>query len=204
VRVAIVGAGGHGKVVADALLAGPGHELSGFLDDDPSRQRTTIWGYPVLGSVATWSRHGVEGLALGIGDNAKRKALFLRLRQDGAHLIGVRHPSVTLGRGSAIGAGTAVLARCVVNADALVGENVILNTACTVDHDCVIGAHAHLAPGVHLAGDVRIGEGTFVGIGAVVLPGVTVGAWSTIGAGAVVVRDVVDGATVTGVPGRER
>ena len=34
-RFAIVGAGGHAKVVVDALLAS-GHEVSGFYDDNPA------------------------------------------------------------------------------------------------------------------------------------------------------------------------
>jgi sugar O-acyltransferase (sialic acid O-acetyltransferase NeuD family) len=200
-RVAIVGAGGHGKVVADALLAAAAHELVGFLDDDARRRAEPIWEYRVLGNTASWSQLGVEGVLLGVGDNAARQALYDRLCESGANIEGVIHPRATLGRSVSVGRGVAVMAGCVINADTTIGDSVILNTASTVDHDCHVGSHVHLAPGVHLAGGVRVGEGALLGLGAVVLPGVSIGAWAVIGAGAVVLSDVPDGATVVGVPG---
>jgi sugar O-acyltransferase (sialic acid O-acetyltransferase NeuD family) len=204
VRVAVAGAGGHGRVVADAILASGELDLRGFLDDNPAIHATSVWDYPVLGYTASWAHQEIEGLILGVGDNARRRALYDQFRSSGARVLSITHPRATVGRGVSIGRGAVVLAQCVINADSVIGENVILNTASTVDHDCYLEPHAHLAPGVHLAGGVRIGEGAFLGIGAVVLPGVSIGAWATIGAGAVVLRDVEAHATVMGVPARSR
>jgi sugar O-acyltransferase (sialic acid O-acetyltransferase NeuD family) len=202
-RVAIAGAGGHAKVVGDALLAADRDALAGFLDDDPRQQGGQVLGYPVLGAIATWSRHRVDGLVVAVGDNRRRKALYEHLTEQGAVLINVLHPRAVIGRGVALGRGIVAFANVVINADSAIGDDVILNTACTVDHDCLVDAHAHLAPGVRLAGAVHIGEGVFLGVGAVVIPGVSVGAWATVGAGAVVIRHVRPGATVVGVPARE-
>ncbi len=201
--VAIAGAGGHAKVVGDALLAAGQAELVGFLDDDPHRHGATILGYPVLGPIADWARFGIDGVVVAVGDNRRRKALFDMLEAAGATLVSVLHPRCVLARCVSVGRGTVAFANVVVNADSVVGHDAILNTGCSVDHDGEIAPHAHLAPGVRLAGGVRIGEGAFLGIGAVALPGVAVGAWATVGAGAVVTGDVRPGATVVGVPARE-
>ena len=202
-RIAIAGAGGHAKVVGDAVLAGAGTELVGFLDDDQSRQGEQVFGYPVLGTIASWPRHRVDGLVVAVGDNQRRKALYEELVADGAMLVSVLHPRAVIGAGVDIGRGVVAFANAVVNPDSVIGDNAILNTACTVDHDCRIGPHAHLAPGVRLAGGVRVGEGALLGVGAIALPGVSIGAWARVGAGAVLIDHVRAGATVVGVPARE-
>jgi sugar O-acyltransferase (sialic acid O-acetyltransferase NeuD family) len=202
-RVAIAGAGGHAKVVGDALLAAGDAQLVSFLDDDPRLYGTELLGYPVRGPIADWPQLAVDAIVVAIGDNRRRKTLFDALVAGGASPLSVVHPRCVLGKGTRIGRGTVVFANVCVNVDSIVGDDVILNTGCSVDHDCQIASHVHLAPGVRLAGSVRIGEGAFLGIGAVALPGVVIGAWSTVGAGAVVLGDVPEGATVVGVPARE-
>jgi len=200
-RIAVVGSGGHAKVVADAVLA-QGHELFGFFDEDASRWSETVLGYPILGSIKGWQHHSIDALVVGIGDNLARKVVFNQLKIAGAKLTTLVHPRATLGKGVALGEGVVVLTNVVVNSDSQIEPNCILNTACTVDHDCVVGAHAHLAPGVNITGRVRLGEGTFVGTGAKIIPGIRVGDWAIVGAGAVVIRNVDGGAKVVGVPAK--
>ena len=201
-RVAVVGAGGHGKVVADALLVAGQSEFVGFLDDDEASWGSTVLGFPVRGPVVKWSARAADGLALGVGNNSRRCRVFQQLVASGVSLITVVHPRAVMGRGVRLGQGVVALANVVVNCDSLIGDNVILNTACSIDHDNAVAAHAHLAPGARTAGGVRIGEGAFVGMGAVILPNVSIGDWAIVAAGAVVTRDVKDGATVVGVPAR--
>jgi sugar O-acyltransferase (sialic acid O-acetyltransferase NeuD family) len=201
-RIGILGAGGHAKVVADAILADGTHHLAGFFDDDPRRQGRTCFGVPVLGPIDAWRNHSIDGLVIGIGDNLNRKLQYDRLTAAGAHLITVVHPTATLGRGVTLGSGTVAFAGVVVNCDTAVGPNNILNTSCLVDHDCITGAHTHVAPGANLAGQVRLGEGVFVGLGAKLIPGLVVEDWSIVGAGAVVIRDITNNSKVAGVPAR--
>ena len=205
-RVVIVGAGGHGQVVADIFAvskdAKAATEVVGYVDDRSSLLDTTFMGVPVLGSLALLDQIDFDALVVAVGDNETRAALTRSLESGGAEFAVARHPSAILARGVTLGDGSMVCAGVIVNTGSRVGCGVILNTGCTVDHHTAIGDFAHIAPGVHMGGEVEIGERAFVGIGAVVLPRVRLGAGSTVGAGAVVTRDVPAGATVTGVPAR--
>lgn len=53
-----------------------------------------------------------------------------------------------------------------------------------------------------MAGHVEVGEGSHIGIGVSIIQGIKIGKWCTIGAGAVIIKDVPDGATVVGNPGK--
>ena len=201
-RIAIIGAGGHAKVIADAILASGSDQLLGFFDDNPVLWRNTIFGFPISGPITGWQNHSVDSLILAIGNNAARKKVFDQFKNIGAKFATVVHPRATLAKGVVLGEGVVIFANVVVNSDARIGPDCILNTACTVDHDCIIGAHAHLAPGVSVAGDVRVGEGVFAGIGTKIIPGISIGDWAVVGAGAVVTRDVEATAKVVGVPAK--
>lgn len=206
-RVLIIGAGGHGQVVADIFLSRQKSdavqvEPLGFLDDDPSLHRQTFLGVPVLGPIAQLSGIEHEALIVAIGNNRARQKVFQQLQAQGEQFVRAIHPTATIGAEVAIGTGTMICAGVVVNPASCLGRGVILNTGCTVDHHNHIGDHAHIGPGAHLGGDVEIGVGTLVGIGATVMPQRRIGAWSVVGAGAVVTRDIPPGVTAVGVPAR--
>jgi sugar O-acyltransferase (sialic acid O-acetyltransferase NeuD family) len=201
-RIAIIGAGGHAKVIADVILASGGDRIIGFFDDNPALWRNTIFGFPISGPITAWRDHSVDALVIVIGNNAVRKKIFDQFRSVGAKFATVVHPRATLARGVVLDEGTVIFANVVVNSDTQIGPDCILNTGCTVDHDCVVGAHAHLAPGVNVAGEVRIGEGVFAGIGTKIIPRISIGDWAIVGAGAVVTRDLDAAAKVAGVPAK--
>lgn len=206
-RVIIVGAGGHGAVVADLFAAmrraGSDVEPIGFLDDRLPAG-TTAHGLPVLGAWSALASLPHDAICVAVGDNRTRRRLYERWADAGEHFAQAVHPSAIIAPDVSIGAGAMVCAGVVINPGTVVGPNTIVNTASSLDHHNVVGAHVHVAPGVHTGGDVRIGDGALVGIGAVIVPQRTVGAWATVGAGAVVVTDVVASAVVTGVPATVR
>lgn len=209
--VLVYGASGHGRVVADSLMAS-GQQVVGFCDDDPHKRGIDVGWAPRQGgrtrSVVAVGHQEVVQLcrehgwvvALGIGSNTARRLVHQRLERDGVEVVAVVHPMTFVSPMASLGAGTVVMAGTVVNANAVIGPGVILNTGCTVDHDNHVDAFAHISPGAHLGGNVRVGEGTHVGIGASVRNDVVVGRWSIVGAGAAVVTDLPDHVVAVGVP----
>jgi sugar O-acyltransferase (sialic acid O-acetyltransferase NeuD family) len=206
VRVLIIGAGGHGQVVADVLLSalsiGSGIQPVGFLDDEESLRHQWRLGLPVLGSFDEHRRFDHDALIVALGDNSARASQFEYLLACGERFAIAQHPSAVLSANCEVGQGSMVCAGVVVSTGAIIGSNVILNTSCSVDHHNVIGDHVHIAPGARLGGHVTIGQGTLIGIGATVLPGCRVGSWSIVGAGAVVTEDLSDGIVAVGSPAR--
>lgn len=206
-RAVGLGAGGHAKVLLDALRGNADVHVVGLLD--PGRIGLSVLGIPVLGGdelLAELAERGVEWgfVAVGsVGDPSIRRQLWDRLVRRGFRPLSIVHPDSTVSPSASLGAGVQILARAVVNADAIVRDNVIVNTGAIVEHDCIIEDHVHIAPGAVLAAGVTVREGTHIGMGAAVLQGVVVGKGSVVGAGAVVVRDVSDEATVVGVPARD-
>jgi len=204
VKILIVGAGGHGQVVADILqaqrVAGDDVDVIGFIDDDPELEGQDRLGRPILGNLAAITRIAHDAVVLAVGDNTQRACLDQDMRRAGQRFATARHPSALIAGGTSVGDGSMICARVVVGCCSRVGRGVILNTACTVDHHARLDDFVHIAPGVHVGGDVSIGSRSLLGIGAIVLPGVSIGCGAVVGAGAVVTRDVAAGATVVGVP----
>lgn len=202
--VIVLGAGGHARVLAEALLRS-GVRVAGCVAPDVPKQLPPA--LPFLGDdgvVATFNPAKVM-LVNGIGSvgrSDKRKAIFLRFRASGYCFATVVHPSAVLATDVHLAEGAQVMAGVVIQPGCRLDENVIINTGALLDHDCEIGAHTHLAPGAVLSGDVRIGAEVFVGTGARVIQGIAIGTGAVVGAGAVVVRDVADDAVVVGVPAR--
>ncbi len=206
-RVAILGTGGHGRVLLDASLQAGGFEVVGFLDDDPARVDDTVMGFSVLGVPHDWAdaaeQFCFDTVLVAIGDNHARAARIAAIRQAGLSVTGVVHPSAVISPFAEMAEAVVVLAGAVVNPGAVLEENVHVNTRASIDHDNRLKANCHVYPGATLAGNVTVGEYSYIGSGAVILPGRTVGAESYVAAGAVVLHDVADRVRVAGVPAAE-
>lgn len=199
--IAILGAGGHGRVVADCAEAAGWTDISIF-DDRPSFDFHSPW--PVVGTGADLLARVAEfeGLVVGIGANPTRLNWHRQLSNAGARLMSVVHPHAMVSAHAQVGRGSVVFAGAVVNIGARLGEAVIINSGATVDHDCEIADGVHISPGAHLAGGVTVDELSWVGIGAAVREGVIIGRDVTIGAGAIVIKSVEAGLTMVGNPAR--
>jgi sugar O-acyltransferase (sialic acid O-acetyltransferase NeuD family) len=201
-RLAILGASGHGKVIADmALLLG--YADVGFFDDAwPSKSSVSRWS--VIGTTETLlgAMADFDAVIVGIGDNRTRLEKHVLLAASGAPLVTLVHPAAVVSNFAQISIGSVICAGAVVNVDATLGTAVILNTGATVDHDCRLADSVHVAPGANLSGDVHVGASSWIGVGACVKQGIHIGADVIVGAGAVVVSDIPDGLIVVGNPAR--
>lgn len=201
-RLALLGASGHGKVVAEVALTEGWDEVVFFDDAWPVLSQNGPW--PVVGnSLALVARlHEFQGVIVSIGDCVVRWSKHLELREVGAPMVTVIHPGATISRYASLGGGSVVMAGAVVNIDSHIGEAVIVNTGATVDHDCDLADGVHICPGAHLSGNVKVGHCTMVGVGVAIKQGVVIGDQAIIGAGAVLVRNVDDCVVVAGNPAR--
>lgn len=203
--VAVLGGGGHAKVVL-ATLAALGVAVEAVLDDDPRLHGTHLLGVEVGGPAEALAAMGVRRAVVAVGDNAARRRLVERLEAavPGLVWVSAAHPAAVVHESVVLGPGTVVFAGAVVQPDAAIGAHVVVNTAASVDHDCRLGDFVHVAPGVRLAGGVEVGDGALLGIGCRVLPGVRIGAGAVVGAGATVLHHVGEGWTVAGTPASRR
>lgn len=200
----IMGAGGHGKVVADAALQQRCWRSIAFYDNDETR-RSPLPDVPLYGPSRPLDRLTDEypDALVAIGDAARRLKLIRQLKAHGFQIPSVQHPGAVVSPYATIGSGCALLANCVINADTTLGTGCIINTGATVDHDCELGDGVHIAPGAHVAGGVSIGPETWIGIGACIRQNITIGKGVAVGAGSAVICDIGDALTVAGVPAKE-
>ena len=194
----IVGAGGHGKVIADNAMRNGYTDIS-FIDD---RATGECMGFSIIGVCEELPKlnDGKTDFVIGIGNNAIRKKIAQVYDVNWVTLV---HPSAQIAVNVYIGRGTVLMAGAVVNACAMIGEHCIINTCAVIEHDNVIEDYVHISPKAALGGTVRIGTGTHVGIGATVVNNVGICANCIVGAGAVVIRNIVNGGTYVGVPARK-
>jgi UDP-perosamine 4-acetyltransferase len=206
-RVIVWGAGGHGKVIVDALLASESCDLLGILDDDPMKAGTTLLGVQVFqspgGVRSLLDTLDFDGVAIGIGDNYIRNKKFRELSSCGLKPVNVIHPDAHLSRFVELGVGVTILAGATVNPGTVIEDNVCVNTAASIDHDNYLESGCHVFPNATLTGGVRVGKFAYVGSGAVVAPNIVVHEYSQVGAGAVVLKDVPEGVIVAGSPAME-
>lgn len=196
-KVVIIGAGGHGKVIADIVISA-GDRVLGFLDD---REGACVKGFSWLGRIETFSRFCNAEFVAAVGSAELRQRITSEL--DGVRWYRAVHPqAVVSSLDTEVGEGTVAMAGAVINPGARIGRHCIINTGAIVEHDNEIGDFAHISVGARLAGTVRIGTRTWVGAGATVSNNVTICAGCMIGAGAVVVSNITEPGTYVGVPVR--
>jgi UDP-perosamine 4-acetyltransferase len=202
--VFLFGAGGHAKVVVDVLRR-QGIGVVACLEPHPGID--ALDGIPVLPEeegLARLRAQGHERAFVAIGDNALRRRIAARARENGLTLINAISPTAIVAPDVHLGSGILLVHGAIVNAASRLGDDVIVNTGATVDHDNVLGDGAHVAPGCHLAGTVTVGSRTMIGVGTIVIPGMTIGDDVVVGAGSVVVRDLPTGVRAWGNPARVR
>lgn len=195
-KLIIIGASGHGKVVADIAKLNGYNEIV-FLDDNPDIKE--CFGYSVLGLSEKISE--IDGdVFVAIGNSDIRKKIMDRYNNRTYPVL--IHPASVIADNAVIGKGTVVMAGVVINPDSFIGDGCIVNTSSSIDHDCEVGNYCHISVGSHLCGTVKLGDNIWVGAGAIISNNINICSDAYIGAGAVVVNDIKDIGTYIGIPAK--
>lgn len=196
-KLAIIGAGGNARELADMLRALPEFEVVGFL--------TNMHGpydSPVLGDFNWPSTNHVDAFAMAIGDPIAKYRVAHELLQRYPHIEWpvIVHPTAHVGSTVRLERGVVVCVGAIATIDIEIGEFTQLNYGCTVGHEARIGPACLVNPGANISGGVQVGRSVMVGTGSQILQYVKIGDEARIGAGAVVTRDVPSTMTAVGVP----
>ena len=196
----IVGAGGHGKVLADLAEKTGEYSRITFLDDVLVG---SCAGYEILGKCEDYLKF-IEDYCfiVAIGNAEIRQRIQLQLEESNAQIEILVHPNAVVSKNVIIGCGTVIVAGAIVNTDVQIGKGVIINTSSSVDHDCKIGDFAHISVGTHLAGNVKIGANSMISAGSVVINNIEICENVVVGAGAVVIKNIEESGTYIGVPAK--
>lgn len=198
----IIGAGGHGRVVADCAQQAGYHKNIFFLDDSVAeRKHNAAW--EIKGAVSDWVRYSQEAdFIVALGSNLLRAEILTQLQAAKASIATIIHPTAAISEHCQIGKGVVVFANTVVNIGTEIADGCIINTAATIDHDCHIAAFSHISPGANLAGGVHVGRMSWLGIGCSVIEYVSIGENCQVGAGAVITQNTKSNFLYLGVPAK--
>ncbi|MEG2050947.1 MAG: acetyltransferase [Oscillospiraceae bacterium] len=198
-KLLIIGASGHGRVIANIALCMNTYSHIAFLDDSESKK--SLANYDTIGNTSNIKDFIDEfDMIVGIGDNETRAKFQMKLKYLNVTIPILVHPSAIIGERVKIGEGSVVMANAVINCDTTIGAGCIINTAATIDHDNIIGDFVHVSPGSHTAGTVSIGSKSWLGIGSIVRNNITICENCNVGAGAVVVKNISCEGTYIGIP----
>ena len=193
-KLAIIGAGGHGKVVGEIALLNKYNTINFF---DERINEIKKYPFKIIGNLDQLKNElmNYDDFFVAIGDNKKRQNQIAWLKKEKKNIISLIHPKSTVSQFSSIDAGTCVMANVAINPGTIIKEGVIINTSCSIDHDCLIDDFAHISPNSSLSGNVSIGKFTHLGTGSSVHPGVYIGENVKIGVGSKIYKDIADNIT---------
>ena len=162
----IIGAGGHGKVVAEAAeLENKYNEIS-FLDDNDKVDK--IYDFKVIGKIKDYRnfKNKYKYSFLSIGNNEVLLKLIEELLNEGFIVPSIIHPRATVSKYSKLDFGTIVLSGSIVNVNCSIGKGCILNINSTLDHDSILEDGVHVSSGAVIRSMVKIGRLSTIRAGA--------------------------------------
>ncbi len=201
-KLLIIGAGGHGRVIADCAAATMQFSEIAFLDDcHPQRDVNLAW--PIIDKSSSWKCYKEEyDFALAIGNNQARLALYNALNEANARLPNLIHPSAIVSNYVKLGTGNVIFANSVVNPGVKIKNACIVNTGATVDHDCSLDNAVHISPGAKLSGTVAVGECSWFGVGSCSVQSIDIAPNTQVGAGAAVTKNTQANGLYVGIPAK--
>jgi sugar O-acyltransferase (sialic acid O-acetyltransferase NeuD family) len=190
-KLAIIGAGGHGKVIGEIALLN-NYESINFFDDKFSKIKE--FPFDIIGSLEYLKDHleNYDFFFVAIGNNRSRHDKIQWLKKEKVNIVSLVHPKSIISKFSSLDIGTCVMANAVINIGSFIKEGVIINTSASIDHDCIIEEYAHISPNCSLSGSIKIGKFSHLGTGTSVQPGIRVGNNVKTGIGSKIYKDILD------------
>lgn len=182
----ILGAGGHGKVIAEAAELEKKYDEIAFLDDNSDTDR--IFNFSVIGKLDDYRKFKdkYRYAFVAIGNNTVRLKFINELIKEGFMIPNIVHPNASISKYSKIEIGTAILSGAIVNTNSIIGKGCILNINSIVDHDCNVEDGVHISSGAIVRSMVNIGELSIIGEGACITQGKNISKNTIINAGIVI------------------
>lgn len=205
-RLAIIGSGDLGQLIAYHAAHDKHYSIAGFFDD--YRQKgDQVDGFPVLGGIGDVAEIYSAGLfdrlmiAIGYKHFPQRKACFERF--DGKVPYGkIIHSGSYVDASCKVGNGAFILPGCVLDRNVIVEDNVLINTGSCIAHDSTVKKHSFLSPRVSIAGFSVVGECCNIGIGTIIIDNVKISDNIQTGGGTVVINDIEQEGLYVGSPAR--
>lgn len=200
-NIALIGAGGHCKVVIDIINELNNYNIVGIFDD---KKVGIFCGFKILGNIYEINTHNINILidvyVITIGNDEIRKQLY----EQYTHLswCTLIHPKSVISKNVVIGIGSVICASAVIQTEVQIGKHCIINTNCNIDHESFIGDFCSICPGSTICGQTNIGNVTFIGANSTIINCINIGSYCIIGAGSVVIKDVNDNCKVVGNPAK--
>lgn len=195
-RIAIIGAGGHGKVTAEIAVLN-GYNTIHFFDDSPKE-----YPWPIIGNTQDVYKNisNYDSIFVAIGSNKIRQKITSELEKVNAPITILCHPESIISPSASIEAGVLIVAGAIINPMATIKKGAIINTGATIGHDVIIGEYVHIAPGCNLAGEIIVGNGSWLGVGSVVIQKTHITQDVYLGAGSLVIKDILESGLYFGSP----
>lgn len=201
-KIAILGNGGHSKVIQDIIACYSNYEIIAILDDKYefiSKLDDII--YAPLFYINEMIKWDIK-IVIGIGDNRTRRMLARKINIDQSKYLTLIHPTAVISPTAKVGPGTVVMPHALINAGSVIGYHCIVNTGSIIEHHNVIGNYTHICPNATLTGNVVVGDGVEIGASATIIPSINIGHWSLVGAGSTVIKDIPAHSKAVGSPTR--
>lgn len=203
-EIAVIGEGGHSKVIREMIRSNKNYKIKAVLDDkyEELTLNNDVYTGPISFAQSLLNRMAPIKFVVAIGNNEIRKSIVSKLGLSNESYLSLIHETAVISPSAFVGQGTVIMANTIINAEAYVGNHVIINTGAIIEHDNRIEDYVHIAPKAALTGSISVKEGTMIGAGATVIPGKHIGEWAIIGAGATVISDIPSNSTAVGTPAR--
>lgn len=203
-NIFLFGASDQGKQCLSMLAHSRTYQVAGIFD--PNIQESALHNIPILNSEEYLPKAVIQtGIRKGlicVGNSELRQKIYCSILEwvPDFSFINLIDPSVIIAPSVQMGTGNIILAGTLLQNDVHIGNQVLMGSGCILEHECRAEDFSTLGPGSTCAGKVHIGKGSTLGLGTQVIQGLSIGQESFVGAGSLVLKDIPEKVLAYGRP----